>query len=418
MSTPKRKNNIKVYNKVTELGKDVTDNRQMLLDRITKSDSYLPDSIYHDDLDIGMMDFVKENFIITTDGEQIPIIPKILTLQRWSEFTSNWQFSDDDGNVKLPFIAVIRKPEVQPGTNPVTQRTIPDRMSFYYASVPTWNGTQIGADIYKIPQPVAVDISFDVTIICTKFRDLNKFNKKVLQKFSSRQAYTSIKGHYIPIILENITDSSPMDSLDGRRFYIQTYKFILLGYIVDSEEFEIKPAISRAILMTEFITSNNFTKKTINKSIEIRFVTFQGDGEKIYFSVGERIVQLFYVEINGILQQRNVDYFYIDGTSRITFASPPYPNSSITVVYYKGTFVGEQLIDIYGNILQVKSEFQPYVDGNLTYLTDFNFTDIIYVSINGIIQEENVGYAITDVNEITLTAPAYPNTTIGISYVY
>jgi len=228
MSTPKRKNNINVYNNVTELGKDVTDNRQSLLDRITKSDSYLPDAIYHDDLDMGMLNFVKENFIITTDGEQIPIIPKILTLQRWGEFTNNWQFSDDDGNVKLPFIAVVRKPEVQPGTNPVTQRTIPDRISFYYASVPTWNGTKIGADIYKIPQPVAVDISFDVTIVCTKFRDLNKFNKKVLQKFSSRQAYTSIKGHYIPVILESITDSSPMETLEGRRFYIQTYKILLL----------------------------------------------------------------------------------------------------------------------------------------------------------------------------------------------
>ena len=208
MSTPKRKNNINVYNKVTELGKDVIDNRQSLLDRITKSDSFLPDSLFHDDLDMGMLDFIKQNFIITSDGEQIPIIPKILTLQRWGEFTSNWQFSDDDGNVKLPFIAVVRRPEVQPGTNPVTQRTIPDRKLFYYASVPTWDGTRKGSDIYKIPQPVAVDISFEVTIVCTKFRDLNKFNKKVLQKFSSRQSYASIKGHYIPIILDTILNVS------------------------------------------------------------------------------------------------------------------------------------------------------------------------------------------------------------------
>lgn len=418
MSTPKRKNNINVYNKVTELGKDVTDNRQSLLDRITKSDSFLPDSLYHDDLDMGMLDFVKQNFVITTDGEQIPIIPKILTLQRWGEFTSNWQFSDDDGNVKLPFIAVIRKPEVQPGTNPVIQRTIPERMSFYYASVPTWDGTKMGADIYKIPQPVAVDISFQVTIVCTKFRDLNKFNKKVLQKVSSRQAYTSIKGHYIPIILESVEDNSPMETLEGRRFYLQTYKFILLGYIVDSEEFEVKPAISRAILMTEFIKSNNFTKKVIDKSIEIRFVTFTGDGEKIYFSVGEKIVQLFYVEINGVLQQRNVDYFFIDGTSRINFTSPPYPNSTITVVYYKGLTMSEDLIDIYGNILQVRTDFQNYVDGVLIYTTINNFTDIIFVSINGIIQEENVGFVISGTNEITFLSPLYPNSVIGISYVF
>ena len=93
----------------------------------------------------------------------------------------------------------------------------------------------MGADIYKMPQPVAIDISYEVTIVCTKFRDLNKFNKIVLQKFSSRQAYTTVKGHYIPIILDGIDDSTPMESLDSRRFYIQNYKFTLLGILIDSE---------------------------------------------------------------------------------------------------------------------------------------------------------------------------------------
>lgn len=417
MVSIKRKNNINVYNKVTEIGKDITDNRQSLLDKIKKSDSYLPDSIYHDDLDMGMLNFVKDNLVVVTDGEQIPIIPKILTLQRWGEFTNNWQFSDDDGNVKLPFIAVIRKPEVQPGTNPSTQRTIPDRMSFFYSSVPTWNGTKMGADIYKIPQPVAVDITFDVTIVCTKFRDLNKFNKIFLQKFSSRQAYTNIKGHYIPIILDSITDTSPMDTLEGRRFYIQTYKLIMLGFIIDSEEFEVKPAIDRAILTTEFITNNRSTKKTITKSIDIKFVTFKGDGEKIYFSVGEKIIQLFYVEINGIVQRKDIDYFFIEGTSKITFLEPPLHNTTITVVYYKGTTMGNQLIDVNGNVVQIKTEFQPYVDGVLIYNTISNYSSIVFVSVNGVVQEEDVNFIKSGINEITLTDPAYPNTTIGICYV-
>ena len=178
MAIPKRKNNIEVYG----ANKDVYSapvRRQELLDRITKSDTYLPDSILHDDLDLGMLDFIKENFKIVSDGEQIPIIPKILTIQRWAELENSWEFVDEDRNIKLPFIAIIRQPDVQPGTNPVTQRTIPDRDTFFYASVPTWNGTQLGADIYRIPQPVAVDITFEVTIVCTKFRELNKFNQKV-----------------------------------------------------------------------------------------------------------------------------------------------------------------------------------------------------------------------------------------------
>ena len=422
MSTPKRKNNINVYNKTTELGKDVTDNRQRLLDRITKSDSYLPDSIFHDDLDMGMMEFVKKNFIITTDGEQIPIIPQILTLQRWGEFSNNWEFSDDDGNVKLPFISVIRKPEVQPGSNPVTQRTIPVRKSFYYSSVPTWDGTKMGANIYKIPQPVAVDISFDVVIVCTKFRDLNKFNRKVLQKFSSRQAYTTVKGHYIPIILDNITDTSPMEMLDNRRFYIQTYKFIMLGYLVDSDEFEVTPAINRLILTTEFITDNNIKKKYVNKNVEVRIVTFIADGVQTVFSVGESIGQLLYVDINGLQQELGIDFFYLGGTSKITFATPPYMGSNVTIAYYKNMTSHDQIIDIYGNIVQVAIENYNYSGSNV--ITTANYINsIIIVTINGLNIEEGVDYTVTGINQITINGLSllpYPQvgTVIGVTYFY
>jgi hypothetical protein len=252
MTIPKRKNNIQVYGVNTDTdGPAVIGRRKELLERITKSDTFLPDSILHDDLDLGMLEFVKESFKVVSDGNQIPIIPKILTVQRWGEFTNNWTFTDDDGNIKLPFIAVVRKPDAQPGTNPSIQRTIPDRRDFFYSSVPTWDGNKMGADIYKIPQPVAIDITFDVTIVCTKFRDINRFNKIVLQKFSSRQSYTSVKGHYIPIVLDRNDDSTPMDTIDGRRFYIQNYTFTMLGFLIDDEEFEVKPAISRVIKMTE-----------------------------------------------------------------------------------------------------------------------------------------------------------------------
>ena len=198
MSYPK-KNDIKVY-----IEKENVERRGELLDKITEADTFLPDSVLHDDLDLGMLEFVKENLKVVSDEEQIPIIPKILTVQRWGEISNNWTFADDDGNMKVPFIGVIRRPDVQPGSNPSLIRTIPDRMEFHYATVQTWDGTQSGADIYKIPQPVPVDIGFEVTIVCQKFRDLNRFNKVVLQKFASRQAYTTVKGHYVPIILESI----------------------------------------------------------------------------------------------------------------------------------------------------------------------------------------------------------------------
>ena len=269
MSIPKRKTNIEIYK-----GKQLTERRQELLEKITKSDTYLPDSVLHDDLDLGMLDFVKKNFVVVSDGNKIPIIPKILTIQRWAQIMNTWEFSDSDGNLQVPFVGVIRRPDVQPGTNPSIIRTIPERLQFHYASVATWNGTQMGADIYKIPQPVPVDITFDVTIVCTKLRELNRFNKIVLQKFASRQAYTIVKGHYVPIIMDKVEDNSPIDQLDGRRFYSQNYSFTMLGFLIDQEEFEVKPAVSRFFLLNEFAKGTNYQKKYINKTIDITVATF------------------------------------------------------------------------------------------------------------------------------------------------
>jgi hypothetical protein len=105
-------------------------------------------------------------------------------------------------------------------------------------------------DIYKIPQPVPVDITYTVAILCNRMRELNKFNQIVLEKFSSRQAYQVIKGHYIPIVMNDITDESVLD-LEKRKFYIQKYTFTLLGFLIDEDEFEITPAITRVFQIFE-----------------------------------------------------------------------------------------------------------------------------------------------------------------------
>lgn len=72
-------------------------------------------------------------------------------------------------------------------TKPVLYN-IPNQRDFFYLVVPTWDGNNKGMDIYTIPQPVPVDISFNVKIICNRMRELNEFNKNVLETFASRQA--------------------------------------------------------------------------------------------------------------------------------------------------------------------------------------------------------------------------------------
>ena len=239
--------------------KVLSERREQLLEYIKEDGTYLPKSVLHADLDRGMLDFVKEDLKVVTAGKIVPMVDIIITTQNWTQYTETALFVDLDYNPAPPFITVVRSPEVKYGTNPSLQYTIPNRKQFYYASVPTWNGNEQGMDIYTIPQPVPVDINYSVKIVCNRMRELNQLNKIVMQTFSSRQAYTFIKGQYVPIIMNNVSDESQM-SLESRKYYVQSYDFTMLGYLIDEEEFEVKPAIQRVTQLFE-IDNNRLNKR-------------------------------------------------------------------------------------------------------------------------------------------------------------
>ena len=107
-------------------------------------------------------------------------------------------------------------------------------------------------------------------------RELNKFNKKVIEKFSSRQAYTNVKGHYIPIVMNEISDESVMD-IEKRRYYIQSYGFTLMGFLIDEDEFEVKPAINRVLQLIETDTKKVKSKKIKQEPLPSNYLTFNFD---------------------------------------------------------------------------------------------------------------------------------------------
>jgi hypothetical protein len=234
--------------------KTLSERREQLLEFINKDGTYLPKSVLHADLDRGMLDFVKEDLKVVTAGKVVPMINIIVTTQNWTQYVETALFVDLDYNPSPPFITVVRSPEVKYGTNPSLQYTIPNRKQFYYASVPTWNGNTQGMNIYTIPQPVPVDIKYSVKIVCNRMRELNELNKVIMQKFASRQAYTFINGQYVPIIMDNVSDESQLN-LESRKYYQQSYDFTMLGYLIDEEEFEVKPAIERVAQIVEVDTT-------------------------------------------------------------------------------------------------------------------------------------------------------------------
>ena len=234
--------------------------RVELLDKINEHGTFLPKSILHADLDGGFLNFVKNDLKVVTEGKVIPTTDILITTQNWAQFTQTWNFQDLDKNVSPPFITVVRNPEIKYGSLPSLQWTIPNRKEFYYASVPSFDGNRLNVDVYKIPQPVPVDIKYSVKIICNRMRELNTLNKTILQKFSSRQAYTQIKGHYIPIIMDSVSDESVMD-VEKRKYYIQSYDFTMMGFLMDEDEFEVKPGVERIFQLYEVTEGNDNRKR-------------------------------------------------------------------------------------------------------------------------------------------------------------
>jgi len=224
--------------------------REQIKDMITKDGTYLPKSLLHTDLDRGFLDFVKEKFKIVSEGINIPVVDILVTTQNWSQFVETWDLQNIDKNLEPPFITVIRNPEVKYGNNPAVMYGIPNRRMYYYMQVPTWNGNVVGSDIYKIPQPLPIDLKYSVAIVCNRMREVNTLNQRVMETFASRQAYQTINGHYIPIINDSFTDESVMD-LEKRKYYIQKYDFTMMGFLIDENKFEVSPAISRTIQMYE-----------------------------------------------------------------------------------------------------------------------------------------------------------------------
>lgn len=225
--------------------------RQEILDDIADKGTFLPKGVLEEDMDQSFIEFLKSDkgLVLNIDGEKVPVL--FLTIQRWTEFTKTWEFTDENKNIQMPFISVVRRPDIQQGQNQAGLWNIPGKRTYTYMKVPTWDGIRKGIDLYKIPQPTPVDITYEVRLFTNRMKDLNKFNSIIQRAFQSRQCYISVNGHPMPLHLETIGDESNIDDFESKRFYVQLFEMKLLGYILDESDYEVIPTINRSLVTLE-----------------------------------------------------------------------------------------------------------------------------------------------------------------------
>jgi len=280
-------------------GKIGKEKRKEILNEIDDNSTMLPKGVYHEDMDKTVVEFINKELAINIRNKKVPAI--LLSIQRWTEFTKTWKFGDQHKNIKIPFISIVRKPDAQIGTSHAGLFNIPGHPVFNYRKELTWNGTRIGGKMYQIPQPTPVDLTYEVRFFSTKMRDLNKLNQRVLQEFQSAQRYIKVNGHPMPLMLDSIADESVINDLDKRRFYVQTYTMKLLGYILDEEQFKVKPLLNATTMVTELLEEKaKSVTKVVTVEIEERLIATK-------FTFLQNSPNSFNVNVNNSATYKNVN---------------------------------------------------------------------------------------------------------------
>jgi hypothetical protein len=293
--------------------------RYEMFNNIAFKGTKLPKGVYYEDMDSTFLDFIDKDLEVVVDGKKVPVI--MLSIQRWAEFSKNWEFSDDFKSVKIPFITVVRRPDIQPGTNYAGLWNIPKDRTYNYVQYTVWNGKRKGYDLYQIPQPTSVDITYDVRFFCNKMRDLNKFNKNVMKTFNSRQYYIYPNEHPMPVMLESNGDESVVDTLDSRRFYVQSFEMLLQGYLLDEDDFKVKPALDRMLLnyrADELVLDPTF-KVSVNKQTKkVNYDVIFKPNSNPTFTI-ESEFDILFDSLSGLQNIMNIHFFVNNNPVTIPF---------------------------------------------------------------------------------------------------
>ena len=305
--------------------------------------------------------------------------------------------------------------------------------------VPVWNGNRNGYDIYEIPQPIHVDVQYEVRLFSSRLRELNEFNKIVLTEFSSNQAYTDVNGHYVPITLDGIDDEHEISDINKKRFYVQKYNFNLHGFLLDEEEFTIKPAVSRILTNYKFLGQKR-TKKTQNVSVNrfndghleifIEFfvdsplnVSFVVDGEYTINGVVADNTSFYEIKKNGVSVTPTFNLVQGDIVEITVSQTNSSVNSSVTLLgTYNANLGAENFItdvdtSLAGYYFEKKTIYNLMYDSNTTELTFNNLYPGMLKEVTNV-KSDITSYSIYKNNSlVTLPVSVDANDQIKVSIV-
>lgn len=213
--------------------------RKNLAKEILKDSTPLPKTLLYKDIDKAFSEWVEKDLRIIFEDETVPTM-SLYSNQRFSEYMQTWDGVDDKKNIILNFKAITRENNPKLGTIVGQTRNIPGEHSILMKTVEAFdkNNRKYYID-YRLKQPLAIDFIYTVSLVTNKYELLNEFNLMINDKFKSIQCYIRPNDHFIPMILNDISDESEY-SIDNRQYYSQTYNITVKGYIITEDDYIIE----------------------------------------------------------------------------------------------------------------------------------------------------------------------------------
>ena len=206
-----------------------------------------PLSVTYSDIDNSFQEWVEKQLEISYDGRRLPTF-KLFSNQRINEYAQTWQHLDETGNLILNFKTITRENNPSKGENQGQWYNCPGDRDYPMFIVPTLqeNGTQ-AYDMYTMKQPFSIDLIYTVTLVSSKYDLINEFNMLVNNEFKAINAYIAPHWHYMPMLLEGVSDESEY-ALEDRKYYSQTYKIRVKAYIIREEDYKVTKLPSRMVI--------------------------------------------------------------------------------------------------------------------------------------------------------------------------
>lgn len=227
------------------------------LDSSFENFNYLPQKLFLEDIDMGMFNFIKDQGLsmINERGEnrRVPVI--WATQELWAERKQNFSFMENENGEEIgrPYIAIFRT-AVKEGTSPLKysipafnrSQLIQGTKKFKFVKVPVFDGTLKGYKIFKVPQPVYVDIEYEMVFETRYQQQVNKFLEMLnFDAYPDRQGYMKINGYNIPSMMDDPSESNTYGEISSEQIFQIKVPLTVYGKLVDPTKFEEVQTINK-----------------------------------------------------------------------------------------------------------------------------------------------------------------------------